>query len=107
MGVIMVDINKDPNYKVLELQAENENLKDKIIKLQREKIEELEKQLVEFRNRGIIYTQEKDVGSNMIASTEVPSRKILRTISEISQELEKRSIFGNNNNNKEKENSNV
>ena len=86
----MADIVKEPNYKVLELQAENDNLKDEIIKMLKFEVYRLEKELTVFKNQEV---PERDVSSNMIAPVE-PPRKILRTMSEISTELEKRSIVG-------------
>ena len=89
----MVDTNKDLNYKVLELQTENENLKDEIIKMLKFEVYRLEKELTVFKNQEI---PERDVSSHMIELPRniEPPRKILRTMSEVSKELEKISIVG-------------
>jgi hypothetical protein len=73
----------DPNYKVIELEAENDNLKDQIIKLLHEKIDELEQKLAKYEIAIIESEPEKDTSSHM-----VDSRPVIRTISELSQMLE-------------------
>jgi predicted RNase H-like nuclease (RuvC/YqgF family) len=86
-------MGSDPNYKVIELQAENENLKDEIIKHLKMRVENLESELAYLKR--IISAnqpQERDVGSNAIAP---PSFKVLphiRTTSEINAMLERRSL---------------
>lgn len=82
-----------PNYKVIELQAENEKLKDELIESLREQVLDLRMQLERYTARvytkGQIVDEEKDVGSHMIVSS---ARPRVRTMSEVATLLEKRSL---------------
>ncbi len=85
-------MSDDPNYPVIELEAKLEESKDTVIKLQRVIIQNLEKEVAYLR--GLIKvesgTNETDVGSNMIAPSDPPKPRV-RTTSEVSVMLERRS----------------
>lgn len=85
-----VDIMADPEYKVIELEAEKDNLKDEIILLQKKHIDDLEARLSKYES-GVVHFEirgeEKDVSSNMI-----DQRPVIRTTSEIARLLEQESL---------------
>lgn len=80
----------EPNYKVIELEAENERLKDELIILLKEKIEELQKQVIYLES--LIRPVERDAGSNMIAPPNFKQKPMVKTTSELATILERRSI---------------
>lgn len=80
----------EPNYKVLELQAENEYLKDKIIEKLEAEVSELKTKLKAIE-APLIMREEKDVGSHMISSG-IQTRPRIRTVSDLSNLLEQRSL---------------
>lgn len=85
--------NNEPNYKVIELQAENENLKDKLIASLEEHVKRLTeevtylKQLIAPR-----MFEERDVGSGAIAPPNFKPRSVIRTLSEAGALLERKSL---------------
>ncbi len=83
-------VDQEPNYKVIELQAENDHLKDDIIRLLKEKIVELERELSKYKVENIIYEKEPEID---VSSHMIDPRPVLRTMSEISKILEQKSIL--------------
>lgn len=88
--------NNEPNYKVIELQAENENLKDKLIASLEENIKKLNEEIVYLK---ALISQalgspnvEKHVGDNMIAPPNFKPRTVIRTLSEAGAILERKSL---------------
>lgn len=77
----------DPNYAIIELQAQNELLKDKVIALLEEEITRLKLVLNEKNKElGIDSQFELPVEGLVVA------RPRLRTMTEVGRELEKRSL---------------
>lgn len=83
----------EPNYKVIELQAENEHLKDKLIASLEVEIKRLNDEVNYLR---ALISPKKDVerhvGDNMIAPPNFKPRSVIRTLSEAGALLERRSL---------------
>lgn len=84
----------DPNYRVIELEAENEHLKDDLIASLKERIKYLEIEVSTYAR--ILQGKEVEInsGSNMIAP--IKQKPIIRTMSEVSHLLEARSLNAKN-----------
>lgn len=82
----------EPNYPVIELQAENENLKDKLILSLEANIKHLEEEVTYLKGLISPVYQEKDVGSGAIAPPNFKPRMVIRTLSEAGALLERRSL---------------
>lgn len=83
----------DPNYPVIELEAENSKLKDDLIETQKKHIVELENK-VNYLESLILRKyneEERDAGSHMIAPPVLANRPHIRTVSELASRLEMRS----------------
>lgn len=85
-------MSTDPNYKVIELQAENENLKDKLIESLYTRISRLEEEVSYLKGLVSPKDIERDVGSNMIVPANFKIKPHIRTVSEISTILERKSL---------------
>lgn len=97
-------IMDEPNYKVIELEAENDKLKDEIIKMLKEKINGLEKELAEYVEIGVrTHIEERDPGSHMIDNS---PRHVYRTMSEVATALEHQSLLNASKLREEKEGTN-
>jgi uncharacterized protein YehS (DUF1456 family) len=79
--------NEVPNYRVIELEAENNKLKDELIIVLRLKVDELERKLEVYNTP--IHEPEINPSSNMVAPSHRPR---IRTVSELSTVLENRSL---------------
>ncbi len=82
----------EPNYKIMELQNENEHLKDDLIKQQKDYIHKLESEISYLRELVIGKDNERDAGSHMIAPPNFKPRQHIRTTSEVATLLEQRSL---------------
>lgn len=94
----MSEIVGNPDYKVIELQAENEHLKDKLIEQLEHRVYFLEQELTNTNKLlmdavGKLHPvmTEQDSGSNMIAPPNFVNRPRIRTTSELSALLETQS----------------
>ncbi len=83
----------EPNYPVLELQAENEKLRSDLIDAYKKRIFDLEAKVEYLEGLFLRKDDEKDVGSNMI-NPPLKNMELLkprfRTMSEVARKLEER-----------------
>lgn len=74
------------DYKIIELETENDNLKDEIIEMQKLEILQLRAQLAKFINTGVESGYVKTTDPN------VKHKVLLKTTSELARFLEMKSI---------------
>ncbi len=85
-------MSEEPNYKVMELENDLVASKDELIKVQKALIENLQKEIIYLKGLIKPNDDERDVGSNMIAPPNFePPKPRIRTVSEVSTMLERRS----------------
>lgn len=88
-------MSEEPNYPVIELQAENLRLKDELIDALKKRLDDLEREVQYLHNIINWRNGERDVGSNMIGPVGPPLPSLkpkIRTVSEIAKILETRSL---------------
>lgn len=84
-------MSEEPNYKVIELEAKNESLKDELIQALKSQVEDLKKE-VQYWKEYKFEEPEKDAGSHMIAPKNFRPKPIIKTVSELSTLLERKSL---------------
>ena len=85
-------MSSEPNYPVIELQAENLRLKDELIETLKKRIDDLEREVKYLQGIISYHNDEKDVGSHAIAPPVLNLKPRLRTMSEVARKLEVRSL---------------
>ncbi len=88
-----IELKRDePNYPVIEVEAENTRLKDEMITLLKKRVDDLEREVNYLRGIITYHTEEKDPGSHAIAPPIINLKPRLRTMSEVARKLEARSL---------------
>lgn len=84
----------EPNYPIIELQAENENLKDKLIASLEDNVKNLQGEVAYLKSllAPDRFKDERHVGDNLVAPPNFKPRTVIRTLSEAGALLERRSL---------------
>lgn len=85
---------EEPNYPVIELQADNLKLRDELIETLKKRVDDLEREIGYLRGALAhkFDEDERDVGSHMIVPPTLNLKPRLRTMSEVARALENRSL---------------
>ncbi len=82
----------EPNYPVIELEAENVRLKDELIDTLKKRVDDLTREVQYLRDLINWKKDETDQGSHMIAPPVINVKPRYRTVSEVAKALEARSL---------------